>query len=236
MGDATIDKRTLVPSPKARELYKSHGKEYDKLCTYVVSLSVKDREFVETFAEKLENVIRRPDQRRKDIKSLIKTVKKGKSIHYTYRRGVTTLMRWVESLKRDELEKIILDDPEWFLMGLYDSEGTLTLKGNFGATIYIFNTDTRTIRLASKCLKKLNIDHSVVVVRKSGTKVKLPNGSLYETKKPLYAIKISKKKDIRRFAHLVGSYIPRKNPLPHIECNCPICSHYRKTDPQASSL
>lgn len=229
-GDASLRRKVSKLSPKALEMFKKRGHKYDKQIAWVVKLSATDREFVYMFAYLLEKVIRRPDLRR-DVKKYIKVLRdkrtKNYKVKYLYSRGITNLCRWINSTPKERIRELILENPEWFLRGLYDSEGTVIKnnlkRGKLGVYISIFNTDYEIIKLASDCLKKLGIEHKIYVVRPTGSKVKLPNGKIYETKKPLYAIAVIKKKDVFEFAHRVGSYIARKNPLLYLDCECPIC-------------
>jgi len=226
-GDAYLRKQEYHPSRKAEVLYGARCKHYEKLSKWLVALDATDKEFVLKFAEMLEKVIRRPDHRRNDVALNIRTLKKeNRKILYRYSRGVTFFAKWLNTLTTSEIHDIILENPAWFLRGFYDSEGNLYLKG-WRANIFIYNTSLDSINLANECLNKLNIKHQVAIARPAGTKVKLPNAKLLITKTTLYAIRISGHANVSCFVHLVGSYIPRKSPLPYPNCDCPICTLLR---------
>ena len=170
---------------------------------YVVVLSAKDRDFVESFQKALSKIVGR-------IPKIYFDRKRGSwfcSIHnkilfnYLYR-----------SFK--EHSELIEKYPEAFLKGIFDSEGSVnkrkSSKNSYRWTLAIDNTDIELLNLCKDLLDKhFGIFSCIGLQSKKGSIVKFGDR---ETKrnKDVFRLTIGRKEDVKKFAEHIGCSIERK--------------------------
>ena len=172
---------------------------------YTIELRVKDKEFAETFAKRLDIVLHRPEYRRWHI--------------YQTKNGFWRMVvrsssfgKWWKTIDQETINYYALKSPSDFLMGLYDSEGNLSMHKNnrwIGA-IRIFTIKSTTRDLACEALKQLGLNSYWKIFRPKGKHVALPGGRTIVSSHDLYSIHPS---PFRKFFEYIHSSIPRKNPI-----------------------
>jgi intein-encoded DNA endonuclease-like protein len=144
---------------------------------YKIELTCKEPKFIRSFAHALRKIGLNPQI------SLPPSVIKRGCIRVTAWSAL--FYKWFKSLKKEQLEKIVLAYPTYFLKGFYESEGH---KEKY--VIYICNTDLEKINLAKKCLSKIGIDSVLYCYSRSGYKDEI-------------RLAIYRKKQIEKFFRLI---------------------------------
>ena len=159
---------------------------------YLISLKTKDKEFAETFAQKIAQVTN------------TKTWKPVKTKQGQWRATRCSILLYAlfsEYRKKPEsMLPLALKWPAEFVRGAADAEGSVINDPKSRTyRIIIYNTDKKFLEIISTALKKLSI----------GSKIR--DMGLTRGRKPYYALRIEGKENRRKFVRLIGFSILRKS-------------------------
>ena len=197
-------------------VYRSHHNHLHPITNkpteiYTIELSVKDKKFAETFAKRLDIVLHRPECRRWHIYQT-------KKEFWRVCVRSSSFGKWWKTIDQETINYYALKSPSDFLMGLYDSEGNLSMHKNnkWISAIRIFTIKSTTRDLACEALKQLGLKSYWKIFRPKGKRVTLPGGKTIISKHDLFSIHPS---PFRKYFEHIYSSIPRKNP-PQKEILC----------------
>lgn len=161
---------------------------------YWIQLVVKDREFVDYFSQCLAKLLKR-----KEAYPLFeRNDNNGQSKMYGVRVASKLFWSW---LKEWEVHKNVIEsNPESFLRGLYDSEGSICkYREKEHLAIILANTKRELLELAKNLLKKLGIDSRIYAINDRRKNHKI-----------CYRLVITSKDNLLLFYDKVGFTIKRK--------------------------
>lgn len=170
---------------------------------HYIGLNAKDKDFVDTFAKALANVLRR--------KPIL-----PRQYQYTYgpqwraSAGSVAFHKWFLSLAWPDVEYIAMSYPGPFLQGVYDSEGTLFVRKRGPSSVQpcykIYNTDVELLEICFRVLNVHNIHSKLSIAGRIGDK------TVGETvrKKTLYQLLWAGHTASRLWEALAPSSIERK--------------------------
>lgn len=190
---------------------------------YQIRLSAKDKEFVESFAEKLAIINHKSSSYsiRKNKRGLYETQGRSKKLYYFIKGG--------------NFWSIAEAYPIEFITGFFDSEGTITKSSKWNTWHISFsNTDMELINFVQGLLNKLRIEARVYVDKRKGQKVPRTKWAKKDYYKNSDVFKLQVlAKDHHKFARIVHPSINRKRDrlllLLHTtkewkdEVTCPYC-------------
>lgn len=113
------------------------------------------------------------------------------------------------------LKKLIWEFRIRFLKGIYDAEGSITVRvrnNHAYPRVYLTNSDREIIRLVSKMLKSLGMKATLELNTRAG-KAKVILGRSTVTHSDVYDICIGRRESFFKFARLIGFRINRKEDL-----------------------
>lgn len=167
------------------------GWVYKRGYTYMIGLEVKEKRFCEKFFKNLKIIKLNP--------------KIFMSRGYWRTIAISKLFyKWFKGLKFEDIKTIAKKYPLEFLRGFYESEGSLSIvKSHEGRYIYplivIVNTKKSLILLTKNLLVNLNFNPTIIF-----RKPKRP-------RKPIWALRLGKTKDVIRFLKLTKPSIKYLN-------------------------
>lgn len=204
----------ILPQPKSLTTEKSYilgvlcGDGYIRITKtgqYLVGLDVCDEDFADKFRECLTNVYGlTPSKNKRIVKStnLCKNPKPRYIINLTSKLVVKDLLKYSKSFKTrkwdvpNELFESKSEIVSAFIKGLFDSDGSISLRKPNGAYLYVCSANAKSLFKIKDLLKyKFKINLSIV------------NGD------SVIKLKSSSRENIQRFYHNIGFAMGRKQKI-----------------------
>ena len=169
---------------------------------FKIGLSTVDREFADAFSLALARMgVHVPPYRRKKYPD-----RPAAKEAWVVEVCSFNLYHWLTSLDSAAIREVVNRPGRSaiaFLRGVYDSEGSLTVRGN-GPDLRMGNADSGTMHLTKELMERLNLH---------------PGLYSYEPRpgrKRMYHVVLSRRVEIRRFLSIVKPSIPRKSSAPGV--------------------
>lgn len=167
---------------------------------YRVILSVKDKEFAESFRNALTNI---------GLNPLMRTVaNQGKNEIQMYRVQASSkiFVKWYQELNLEYIKKYLETDEmkKGFIRGFYESEGTLSIdkRKNRCFSIKIANIDEKLMKFVKNILVELEFSPSSLGEKEHNWD---------DRSWLMYHLRVGGSDEAERFLKEIGSVIPRKS-------------------------
>ena len=179
---------------------------------YLVGLSSIDKEFVETFNNALVKIF----GKNKPYAIWVEKRAPPRKPSYGVKGVCKRFVIWYLSTSKKERWMLAKEYPKHYLRGIFDSEGSVIVQESYTSNapaldcrIVLYNTDLELLMFVQKLLAEQGYESKIYKVYDAVGYAKFPEG-YFPRRKAEYALTITKRENVKRFANEIGFTIRRK--------------------------